>query len=89
MDFDISSVTKVGLLDCPHRHSEDNGMILRIDPPIPLETPKGGAVAHFLIDYGMESNLYWVCAQQATGECWTWSNQDVRFCKNITIGRIP
>jgi hypothetical protein len=63
-------------------------MILQINPPVFLKTPKGEALAHFLIDYGIEHDLMWVCAQQETGECWTWSNKDVRFAKNITIGRI-
>jgi hypothetical protein len=62
-------------------------MILQLSPSIPLITPKGQAVAHFLIDEGLESDLYWVCAQQDTGECWTWSNRDIRFCTNITVGR--
>ena len=61
--------------------------IERIDPPIPVVTPKGKALAHFLIDYGIENNLMWVCFQDDTGECWTWSNYDIRAQKNITIGR--
>lgn len=62
-------------------------MILQLNPPIPVTTPKGKALAHFLIDYGMENDLYWVCFQNETGECWTWSNKDIRADKNITIGR--
>lgn len=62
-------------------------MILQLDPPIWLTTPKGEALAHFIIDYGIECDLYWVCAQQETGQCWTWSNRDVLFTKNITIDR--
>jgi hypothetical protein len=61
--------------------------VTQLNPPIPLDTPKGPALAHFLIDYGPESNLEWVCAQEATGECWTWQNPDIRFQKNITQGR--
>lgn len=63
-------------------------MITRIDPPLPLKTPKGKAMAHFLIDYGFEHDLYWVCFQDETGECWTWSNKDIRAQTNITAGRI-
>ena len=63
-------------------------MITRIDPPLPLQTPKGKAMAHFLIDYGFEHDLYWVCFQNETGECWTWSNKDIRAQINITAGRI-
>jgi len=63
-------------------------MILQLNPPVPLKTPKGPALAHFLIDYGIEHNLMWVCFQQQTGECWTWDNKDIRAEKNITSGRI-
>lgn len=63
--------------------------IQRIDPPIPVVTPKGKALAHFLIDYGIENDLTWVCFQDDTGECWSWTNADIRAQKNITIGRIP
>jgi hypothetical protein len=61
--------------------------IVRIDPPIPLMTPKGRAVAHFLIDTGVENDLQWVCFQDETGECWTWENAHVRARVNKTIGR--
>ena len=61
--------------------------IKQLNPPLFLQTPKGSALAHFLIDYGIESDLYWVCAQQNTGECWTWGNKEILFPKNITIGR--
>lgn len=45
-------------------------------------------MAHFLIDYGLEHDLYWVCFQDDTGECWTWNNKDIRAQENITAGRI-
>lgn len=62
-------------------------MILQLNPPLPLETPKGKGLAHFIIDYGIESDLYWVCFQDETRECWTWNNKDVKIQRNITIGR--
>jgi len=62
-------------------------MLTRLDPPIPINTPKGSALAHFIIDYGIEHNLCWVVFQDETGECWTWDNKDIRAQKNITIGR--
>jgi len=62
-------------------------MITRIDPPIPLNSPKGPCLAHFLIDNGIENDILWVCFQDNTGECWTWSNKDIRAQKNITAGR--
>lgn len=62
-------------------------MITQLNPPIPLDTPKGKALAHFVIDYGPEHNLMWVTFVDATGECWTWPNPKVRAQKNITMGR--
>lgn len=62
--------------------------ILQIDPPLPLISPKGKCYAHFLLDYGLESDLQWVCFQDDTGECWTWNNSKVRMQPNITLGRI-
>ncbi len=62
-------------------------MILQLDPPIPLTTPRGKALSHFVIDYGMESHLYWVCFIDDSGECWVYANTEIRALKNITIGR--
>lgn len=62
--------------------------ILQLNPPLPLETPKGSALAHFLIDYGPEFNLMWICFNDKNGECWTWQNSDIRVQKNITLGRV-
>lgn len=61
--------------------------LTQLNPPIPVTTPKGRALAHLVIDYGIEHDLLWVCFQDETGECWTWSNRDIRAQKNITIGR--
>lgn len=63
-------------------------MITQLNPPIPLETPKGKALAHFVIDYGPEHHLMWVTFVDATGECWTWPNYKIRAQKNITMGRL-
>jgi len=62
-------------------------LITQLTTPIPLNTPKGRAWAHLVIDYGQEHDLLWVCFQDETGECWTWSNKDVRIQENITMGR--
>jgi len=62
-------------------------MIVRIDPPLPLTTPKGKAMAHFIIDYGPEHHLLWVCFQDDTGECWTWSNPEILIQPNTSMGR--
>lgn len=61
--------------------------ILQLNPPIPIKTPKGKAMAHALIDYGPEHNILWVSFQDDTGECWTWQNKDIRSQDNITYGR--
>lgn len=62
-------------------------MILQLTSPIPVTTPKGSALAHAIIDYGIESDLFWVCFQDDTGECWTWRNSEIRAQKNVTQGR--
>lgn len=63
-------------------------MILQLNPPIPLSTPKGNGLAWIVIDEGIEHNLMWTVAIDSTGEVWTFKNQDVRALKNITAGRI-
>lgn len=60
--------------------------IIEIQKEIWLETPKGQGIAHFLMDNGPEADLYWIVALE-NGECWTFANPDIRFCKNITLGR--
>jgi|SRR5579862_5573764 len=63
-------------------------MLARIDPPLPLYIPgKGKGLAHFLIDYGIEHNLFWVVFMDETGECWTFENPVIRIQKNTTLGR--
>ena len=62
-------------------------MMIQIDPALPIETPKGKALAHFLIDYGPEHHLLWVCFQNEGGECWTWPNPDINAESNPTMGR--
>jgi hypothetical protein len=62
--------------------------IVQLNPPLPLNTPKGSALAHFLIDMGPEHNIQWVCFQDDTGQCWTWQNSDVRATSNVTMHRI-
>jgi hypothetical protein len=66
---------------------------LQLNPPLPMITPKGKALAHILIDYGAEHDLLWVCALRDAphaGEIWTYNNSQVRMEENITFGRhIP
>jgi hypothetical protein len=62
-------------------------MIIQINPPLPMVTPKGKGIAHFLIDYGPESDLLWVVFQDDSRECWTCPNSQILADKNITLGR--
>lgn len=62
-------------------------MILQLQPPIPVTCPKGPGLAHFLIDYGIESHIHWVVFLDKNGECWTYQNPEIRAEKNITQGR--
>lgn len=62
-------------------------MIQQLNPPIPVITPKGKALAHAIIDYGIEHDMQWLCFQDSTGESWTWANPQVRAQINITHGR--
>ena len=63
-------------------------MILQLDPPLPMMTPRGKALAHLVIDYGIECHLLWVCALNEDGAVWTFQNPDVRLEFNPTIGRV-
>ncbi len=62
-------------------------MLIQLQPPIPLETPRGSGLAHLVIDYGPEFSLMWSVFLDESGECWTFANEDVRAVKNITMGR--
>jgi len=62
--------------------------ILQLNPPIPMNTPKGAGLAHLLLDYGPEYNLIWTVFINQTGECWSFQNPEIRACKNITLGRM-
>jgi hypothetical protein len=62
-------------------------MITRINPPLPLETPKGRGTAHFVIDYSTEHSLMFVTFIDETGECWCFRNNEVRLQKNLSFGR--
>jgi len=63
-------------------------MLLRLDPPIPLSTPKGEGLAHFVDDLGVENEALWVvfCPN---GQIWWVPNSQVRACGNWSVGRAP
>lgn len=62
-------------------------MILQLDPPIPVTTPKGKALAVVVRDYGIEHDDYWTCILNDTGEFWTFSNKQIKAQENKTLGR--
>lgn len=53
-------------------------MILPLNPPIPVETPLGKGQAIYLIEYGPEIDLYWITVLEASRECFTYNNRDIR-----------
>ena len=62
-------------------------MITQLNPPLPLDTPKGSGLAHFVIDYGPEANLVWVVFMDKDGACWSVPNPEIRMALNWTMGR--
>jgi len=62
-------------------------MMIQLDPPIPLDTPKGKGWAHLVIDYSQEHDLIWIVFIDDTGECWNFRNPEVRLRPNPTFGR--
>jgi hypothetical protein len=62
-------------------------MITQLNPPLPMMTSKGPALAHFLIDYGAETHLMWVCFLDENGACWTVPNPEVRMAPNWSLQR--
>lgn len=62
-------------------------MIQQLNPPLPLETPKGRGWAHAIIDYSQEHNLLWVVFLNDGGECWQFDNSQVRMVNNYSLGR--
>ena len=65
-------------------------MIQQLNPPLPVDTPRGPAYAHMVIDYSQEHYLLFVCFLQSSGECWIYANRDVRLQCNVSMGvRMP
>lgn len=62
-------------------------MILQLNPPIPLITPKGKGWAHLTIDYSQEHDLLWVVFLNQGGECWTFANSEIRIDTNLSLKR--
>lgn len=65
-------------------------MMMQLNPPLPVDTPRGPAYAHLVIDYSQEHYVLYVCFLQETGECWVLPNRDVKLQQNLTMGvRVP
>jgi hypothetical protein len=65
-------------------------MMMQLDPPLPVDTPRGPAYAHLVIDYSQEHYVLFVCFLCDTGECWVLPNRDVKLQQNLTMGvRAP
>jgi hypothetical protein len=62
-------------------------MLTQLNPPLPMETSKGLGLALFVIDYGIESHLFWVVFMDADGACWTIPNPEVRLQMNWSLPR--
>jgi len=62
-------------------------MLLQLNPPIPVNTPKGPGECWILIDYSKEDHLLWVVALDDSGEVWAYKNSDIRAIENISLGR--
>lgn len=61
--------------------------MLQLNPPLPLDTPKGPGLAHFVIDYGPEAHLMWVVFLDSDGACWTVPNPEIRLQSNWSFNR--
>lgn len=60
--------------------------MIRVNPPIPLETDKGWGWAHFVTDDGLETSLLWTVFLE-DGKIYQVPNELVRACTNYSAGR--
>ncbi|MGB3167099.1 MAG: hypothetical protein WBA68_10035 [Alteraurantiacibacter sp.] len=64
-------------------------MFTQLSPPLPVHViDRGAGLAFAVIDYGIEHNLIWVTAINATGEIWCAPNPKVRLSENWTADRV-
>ena len=64
-------------------------MLQQLNPPLPMTTPRGPGLAHFVIDYGPEGHLLWVVFMDEDGACWSVPNPEIRMASNWSLGRRP
>lgn len=63
--------------------------LTQLNPPLPIETPRGSGLAHAIIDYGPEGYTYFLVFLDKSREIWQYSNRECRAQENITMGRLP
>jgi hypothetical protein len=61
-------------------------LVLRLDPPIEVTTPKGKGWAVIWRDYGFDHDDLWTVLISETKEFWTFRNNEVRGADNVTFG---
>jgi hypothetical protein len=61
-------------------------VVVQFNPPMPVDTPKGPGRCFVWENPGMNEHNLWHCWIDATGECWTFQNPEIRMQKNPTFG---
>ena len=61
-------------------------LVLRLEPPIEVDTPLGRGWAIIWRDYGYDHEDLWTCLICKTMQFWTFRNRDIRGVKNYTFG---
>jgi hypothetical protein len=61
-------------------------MMLQLNPPVPMLTPKGKGYANFLVDRGMEFDNEWIVFLD-NGQIWSFLNDCVKIPSNFTYNR--
>jgi len=51
--------------------------MLQLNPALPVVTPYGRALAHLVVDYGVEHDLLWVCFHN-DGQILTYPGREVQ-----------
>lgn len=60
--------------------------MMQLNPPLPLQTPRGEGWAHLATWNSLEHSIYWTVFLD-DGSIWTFRNEEVRACKNTTAER--
>ncbi len=66
----------------------DDKMIIQLNPPIWVQTPKGEGDALLIIDYGVHYNTVWVVHLFEDGQVLHFDSSDIRAMGNAMYG-IP